>query len=201
MKKFCFIGPADKRLVIYPLLRCLSFMGKTLVITDNPMFKRFSDDYNTDFELGTIEFKIIPKLDEQYSSEIKIHSSVDYVIYDLLNELPKGDIDKIFYCHGINKCICREDVIQCLKGKECVDVYITMSKVKDMNSFHLKYTKDYMSYVCECEENREFVSYKNTSYSIMIDKFFQKEIQVSLKESKSTTSSKAVINGLMERNE
>ena len=64
MRKICLLGGVDKRAIAYPLIKVLMFMGKTLVVADDGVYRRFSDDYALRFNYQNSDFIISPLIDE-----------------------------------------------------------------------------------------------------------------------------------------
>jgi hypothetical protein len=189
MKKICLVGPVDKRAIAYPLLKCLMFLGRTLVVTDDSVYRRFSETYETEFGFANSEFSVVPVVTKEVEERINsISSTFEYVLYITTNELPEG-MDKILYCHGVEKGIATSGVLSVLENIEYTDVYVTFSRVTDSEALKMEPSKSIMSYVFECEERKDFVGTTDGSYAAMLHKFFEKELDVP----------KATIKGLMTR--
>lgn len=169
MKSICLIGGVDKRVISYPLIKCLGLIGKTLVITDDGVYRRFGDNYETEFEIGQTEFKVmtvIPKNVDDLGINL---NNYDYVVYITTNELIHSD--KVVYCHGVEKAIAPPDVLSVLDGIEHVDITLTMSKV-EKGTLSIGYSKEAMGYICNCEEYKEFVPCNGASFTTLMDTLF-----------------------------
>jgi hypothetical protein len=189
MKKICLIGPVDKRAIAYPLLKCLMFLGKTLIITDDSVYRRFSETYETRFGFAQSEFIVAPVIDKDVIDHVEsVSSTFDYVLYITTNELPVG-MDKILYCHGIEKGIATSDVLSVLENIDHTEVYVTFSRVADNTALKIEPSKSIMAYVFECEDRKDFVGTTDGAYSSMLHKFFEKELDVP----------KATLKGLLQR--
>lgn len=168
MQSICLIGGVDKRVISYPLIKCLGLMGKTLVLTDDAVYRRFGSKYETEFDVGQTHFKVmsvIPTNDELDA----IVDSYDYVVYITTNELIHSD--KVVYCHGVEKAIAPPDVLSILDGIEHVDITLTMSKV-EKGTLSIGYSKEAMGYICNCEEYKEFVPCNGASFTTLMDTLF-----------------------------
>lgn len=178
MKKIALIGPVDKRSIAYPLLKCLMFLGKVLVVSDDGTYRRFSSTYETDFGFGNSEFIITPKVTEEVLEDVKRRSNVyDYLVFITTNELVDG-MDKVLYCHGVGKNMASENTLTDLEKVEFIDVYITLSKTGDPKALKIEPSKGVMSYIFACEESQQFVATKDASYTSMLYKFFDKEMGI-----------------------
>lgn len=180
MKKICLIGPVDKRIIAYPLIKCLIHLGRTLIVTDDGVYRRFDDEYSTNFTYSQSEFLIVPMVNEDLENEINEKNvGFDYVLYITTNELPESDV--IIYCHGVEKSFCSKPVLDVLEDKECGEVYITFSRVeipKGSNTIRIEPIRDLMAYVFECEEKKEFLPTKSSMLLSLLVKFFEKELDV-----------------------
>ena len=64
MKIFSIAGKADKRPLTYPFLKILALAGHTLVITDDPAYRRLYRGYEKEGEICNIKITVIPELSE-----------------------------------------------------------------------------------------------------------------------------------------
>jgi hypothetical protein len=189
MKRICLIGPVDKRAIAYPLIKCMMFLGKTLVVTDDSVFRRFSESYDLNFGLANAEFIITPVIDKTVLTHVtSVESSFDYILFLTTNELPP-DCDKVLYCHGVEKGFCSSGVLKALENVEYTEVLVTFSKVTDTSVVKIEPSKSVMTYIFECEDKKEFVESADSSYASMVEQFFTKELDVP----------KKTLSGLMRR--
>lgn len=178
MKKICLLGAVDKRAVSYPLLKCLMFLGKVLVVTDDGVYRRFADEYESRFSFENSEFIVTPVIDEEVQKEVdSISHSYDYVVYITTNEIPSG-CDKIIYFRGVEKSIASKGTLKVLENMEYKEVYITFSKLQDSSALKIEPSKSVMSYVFECEDKKEFVPTKDAGFASMLFTFFEKELDI-----------------------
>lgn len=181
MKSINLIGPVDKRLVAYPLLKALDLVGKCLVITDDANFRRFADDYSLNFNYGNSDFIIIheiEKFDESKDLDQPI-SVYDYVLYITTNTIVESDL--IVYCHGLNKSFLTDEVYSKLQEMEHKEIYITPSKIKLNDIIQIRVGKN-MDYVWACEENREFISCTDSTLTKVISSVFAEGLGMSKDE-------------------
>ena len=178
MKQICLIGPVDKRPIAYPLIKCLMYLGRVLVVADESVYRRFSEDLETDYTHNNSEFHI--SATPNYKELKERGEAFDYVVYITTNELPEGN-DKVIYCRGINKNICTTPVLKVLDDIEHIEVYLTFSKPTEEKALKVEPSKGVMTYINECEEQMEFVATKDAAYANMLQKFFEKELELPLK--------------------
>lgn len=158
------MGPVDKRVITYPLMKVLELSGKVLVITDDSCFRRFDDLLGTDFSLGQAHFIIRPKVSAETPTEEGFREEdFDYVVYITTNELIK-DCDSLVYCHGVNRSLLSDDNLDFLEENPHSEVLISPNKIleKDFENKKSKVIKvdilkDMLHYVFSCEENRTFM--------------------------------------------
>ena len=82
MKQIQLVGPVDKRAIAYPLFKMCDTMGKTLVVTDDANFRRFSDDYSNEFTLGRSDFVITNDISQAIIGDLGVKlNTYDYVIF------------------------------------------------------------------------------------------------------------------------
>lgn len=162
MKKICLIGPVDKRVLAYPLLKVLDLTGKTLVITDDSNIRRLADDYSKEFTIGRVDVKVVTDISNIVT--IDNSSDYDYILYMSTNELVPN-CDSVVYCHSLNKAIGSPDVLSALEGVEHKSVAITPSVIKDKNTLKISVDKGSIGYVWYCEETKLFCECKDAKLS------------------------------------
>lgn len=187
MQQFLLIGPVDKRPITYPLLKVLSYLGKTLVVADDGNYRRFADNYESEFELGNIDFSITPVVTEEVFKQVnETHEIYDYVVYITNNELPQSEdylnnIAKIIHCRGVDKGFISKanaQVLEDLPSEKTLTAYVTYSNVEDKRLLKVTPNKGTLSYVSECEDKKEFVDIKDSMYATLIYTFFEKELHL-----------------------
>lgn len=181
MKRICLIGPVDKRIISYPLLKCLMLLGKTLVVTDDGVYRRFHERYESDFDFGHSRFIVTPKIDQCVLEKVReLENQYDYILYITTNELPEA-CDRVVYVRGLEKSICSQDTLDALENIEHAEVLITFDKNANTEAVKITPTMSSLAYVMACEENKEFVDIKDARYASIMFKLFEKELDISEK--------------------
>lgn len=189
MKKICLVGAVDKRAISYPLLKVLMHLGKTLVVSDDGVYRRFSEELETSYGFENSEFLITPVITETVQKEVENKAfQFDYIVYITSNEIPL-QCDKVIYCRGVDKGIATKTTLKQLENIEHTEVYVTFSRLEDSSLLKIEPTKGIMAYIFECEERKEFQATKEVAYASMLEKFFDKELDIP----------KASIKGLLQR--
>lgn len=168
MKQIQLVGPVDKRAIAYPLFKMCDTMGKTLVVTDDANFRRFSDDYSNEFTLGRSDFVITNDISQAIIGDLGVKlNTYDYVIFINTNDLIDNN-DCLVYCHGSSNLVCGDDTLDYLEAFEHFDVTISTNKPskkgdkeKDKNLIFLTVDGKSLGYVWDCEEQKMFVPCKN----------------------------------------
>lgn len=163
MKQICILGPVDKRAITYPLIKVLDFTGKTLIITDDGVYRRFADNFEAEFTLGRIDFFVTPvvNMDEIIDYGYRL-GTYDFVLFITTNELPDG-CDKIIYSHGVDKSMCSQDVMTILEDIEYTDITLTPNAVMDKKVLKMDISKEVLAYAWLCEETKSFAVCKSSS--------------------------------------
>lgn len=178
MKKICLIGPVDKRILAYPLLKVLDLTGKTLVLTDDANFRRFSDDYGSEFSIGRIDIKVIHDITPNILSVLKVGDDYDYALIITTNTLI-DDCDSVVYCHSLNKAMCTPEVLEVIEGVEHKDVTVTCSVVKDKGILKMVVDKAGLGYIWYCEETKLFCECKDAKLSKAVAYLFSDVLGIS----------------------
>ena len=98
MKQIQLVGPVDKRAIAYPLFKMCDTMGKTLVVTDDANFRRFSDDYSNEFTLGRSDFVITNDISQAIIGDLGVKlNTYDYVIFINTNDLIDNNDCLVYY--------------------------------------------------------------------------------------------------------
>lgn len=178
MKTICLIGPVDKRAISYPLIKTLMHLGKTLVVTDDGVYRRFDTEYASRFSFENSDFIVTPVIDRTVQEEVnQIADLYETVLYITTNELPPN-CDKVVYCRGVDRAILNLGVLDALEEKEFIEVYVTFSKLSDNTLLKIEPNKNTLAYIYECEDKKEFLPTKESAYSDMLSKFFESELDI-----------------------
>lgn len=100
MRVISLVGNVDKRILTLNMARGLSFLGETLVITDDPNYLRGTDKNI----IGAV--KVLFSIDITDNTFRKINDGVDYinVIYDTREFIP-SQYDKLIACRGKDRTL------------------------------------------------------------------------------------------------
>jgi hypothetical protein len=189
MKRICLVGPVDKRAIVYPLIKCMMFLGKVLVVTDDSVLRRFSESYAKSFGFSNSEFLVESTINTSVLDYVlTIQDSFDFVLFVTTDELP-SNCDKVLYCHGVEKSFGSSSTLKALENVEYTEIYITFSKLPDATVVKIEPSKTVMAYIFSCEESKEFLETSDASYGATLEKFFEKELAIP----------KKTISGLMRR--
>lgn len=163
MRQICVVGPVDKRGIVYPMFKALDQIGKTLVLTDDSNFRRFDyPDFGTDFEVGRSQIVVVPEVTKELLSErVQRGSTYEFVVCVTTNTIFE-EMDKIVYCHGLNKAICGPEELMVFENIEHDDLYITPNGVGEKKVAVLGMNKNVQQYVWGCEEAGMFLPCKDT---------------------------------------
>lgn len=184
MKKICAFGPVDKRVLVYPLIKLLDLLGKTLVVTDDANFRKFGDSFELEFTHSRIDMFIMPVVTEEAMLEKGIvESNYDNALYITTTEIV-SECDSYIYCHGLNKSMCSEEIVDGIDEIPCTEVIITPFKIPQSKepstqktpTLKLDVGKETLNYVFYCEENKAFMPAK----SIAVQNTLAKACEASL---------------------
>lgn len=189
MKRLCLIGPVDKRIIAYPLIKCLMSLGRLLVVSEDSNLRRFSEDYACKFDYGNSWIWVVSAVDDGVEADVRDQeSNFEYVLYITTSYLPK-EVDRVLYCHGVEKGFLANDTLKELENMEYGEVVITFSSYKDKSVPKILPNTGVMKYIFQCEDTREFLPVKSTGYTSLIERFFLKELDIP----------KATLKGLLTR--
>lgn len=79
-------GHSDKRHIIYTMLRMLKFSGRVCLVTNNPVYKQLSMDFEESFTISDVQ--VVVDQDPDEVDEYHDLSQYDFVIYDCLLSIP-----------------------------------------------------------------------------------------------------------------
>lgn len=170
MKKICAFGPVDKRVLVYPLIKILDLLGKTLVVTDDANFRKFGDNFELEFTHSRIDMFIMPVVsEEEMKNRGIVENNYDYALYVTTSELV-SECDSYIYCHGLNKSMCSEEIVDGIDEIPCTEVIITPFKIPQSKEpstqktpvMKLDVAKETLNYVFHCEENKAFMPIKTS---------------------------------------
>lgn len=86
--KIGIMGLADKRHIVYSLVRVLGGLSSTIIFTPNKQYLQMSEDMVADFELSDIRFVVYDcDIDELDPDDYEL-DNYEFVIYDILTDMP-----------------------------------------------------------------------------------------------------------------
>lgn len=171
------VGAVDKRGIAYPLLKVLMLTGRTLVITDDAMYRRFDDEYRVDFGFENSHFLIQPVITQELVNRLMpIIANFDNVVYITTTEIIKAD--KTIYLRGINRAILGNEPLRQLEEVDHIEVFVTYSRLEDTRALKLEPSKAQLKYFSDCEDNREFLDTKDVTFVALLEALFEKELDM-----------------------
>lgn len=177
-KTLALLGATDKRAISYPLIKVLMHLGRTLIVTDDGLYRRFDEDYNTNFDFENSEFLIIPKLEDEHKELINQKSkSFEYVLYITTNEIP-DNASKIVYCRGIDKGLASISTLRQIEDSEFIEVLVTFDKVADKKALKIVPSIKQYKYFSQCEDRKEFLDSADSAFVTLLTTFFEEQLDL-----------------------
>lgn len=168
------VGPIDKRMVVYPLMKAATLAGKVLLIGDDPNLCRFCEGFAFEGSLDKSDIRIVPELNNLIVQTYveRSEQSYDYVIAVSTSALLK-DVNTFVYCHGGGYAMIEPEKLDTLGEEfEYPDVLISMTRPTAKGVKYLTPSSDTMGYVWSCEEARSFVPCKVRSLADLSAELF-----------------------------
>lgn len=177
-KILCIVGATDKRAITYPLIKTLMHLGRTLIVSDDGVYRRFDDTYQTNFDFGNSEFLITPKVDEAIMESVsQKEGQFEYIVYITTDEVPPK-ADKVIYCRGIDKGFASQDTLKLIEESEFIEVLVTFDKVQDKKALKIAPTIKQYQYLNRCEDRKEFLPSADTSFVTVVATFFEEQLDL-----------------------
>lgn len=178
MRQIELLGPVDKRVIAYPLFKLCDILGKTLVVTDDANFRRFADNYETEFTVGRSDFVVTHDVSKAIVEDLGMKlQNYEFVIFISTDNVVAGN-DCTVYCHGKGKLLLDEKVIDGLESIDSYDLTISTDKPKDKNAVFLQANGSTLSYVWNCEETKTFLPCKNADIVRIGAKLFMETLGI-----------------------
>lgn len=184
MKKIAIFGLVDKRPVVYPLLRVMSFMGKVKVITDDRSFMLFSDNNEEEFQLNQIDFEIKSDITQDDYNKSYVNSLYECVLFVTKTEIPTEvleQIDKVVLMRLVDRpyvSLEKLDEMELVLDDKFVQVYLTYEKV-DKKYKKIAPSEKLVKYLTDCEERKWFVNMKESQQAANLKELFGEELKLS----------------------
>lgn len=191
MRTLVFTGNVDKRILVLPLLRGLSSLGETLLVTDDPNYLRGTTKNEI---MGSVKVKLITNYDSNFV--LKYNHGVDYisVVWDVREFIPKT-YDKLVVCRHKDRTLCTDKILDITDEvdkngdvvTESTEVVIThFVDKKELKKTHytdrgehtdilgkaeiLEMKPTDYKWLCMCEETAEIFAMKNTAVTGLVAK-------------------------------
>lgn len=202
MRSIVFTGGVDKRVLVLPVARGLSFLGETLIVTDDLNYLRGTDKDR----LGNIKVLYTPNITNDTVSEFD--DGVEYVnvVYDTLKFIPEVH-DSLIVCRGKDRRLLPEEVKAVTDNIDKNGEVVTTSKEvvitffvdrKELKKTHytdrgerddllgkadiLELKPNDIKWLMLCQEMGEIVLTKNTALLTEVAKLTADSVGMSLKE-------------------
>lgn len=179
MKTLAVIGGVDKRPVVYPLLQCLKFLGKTLVVTDEPAFRRFDDDFSLEFENDNITIRVVPLVTQEVVTETvqSLNEPFEYLVVVSNDFIPQG-YERVVALSGVNRGF---DFVDTTVGdfpnnEEFMRVFISPTKAKNLEYPKITPTPSLLKYIYNCEDYRKFLPLEDQATVAVVTTLFGKAL-------------------------
>lgn len=177
-KILCIVGATDKRAITYPLIKTLMHLGRTLIVSDDGVYRRFDDTYQTNFDFGNSEFIITPQVDSTLIDSINQRDAqFEYILYITTNEIPPNT-DKVVYCRGIDKGLASEDTLKQIEESEFIEVLITFDKIQDKKALKIAPSIKQYQYLNRCEDHKEFLPSTDPAFVTVVASFFEEQLDL-----------------------
>lgn len=186
MKVLSVVGKTDKRLLTYPLMHVLALTGRTVVITDDVMYRHLYRGFTNNGEIHDLSIRVTPDLNE--TKIVQMISALDDQEYDFCLV-----ITDIYRCPNADATLC-----VCAKSKSFLgvkldeftekepDVFKTFISINEINKkewtkigvMPLTWTPARFSYIYECEERKELLPCSDKDVLNVIATAFLKELNI-----------------------
>ena len=165
MKRICLVGPIDKRILIYPLIKTLMYSHNALIITDDGSYRRILPNYDSNGTIEHVGVITIPDeqlIDEKYILE-KIEFSeedLDYIIYVTTNRII-DNCDQVIYFKGSKSSFCTDELDEKLTEMEVEQVIIDLEVPNLKSNKQIRLGMDEFHYLYTVEQSKQFLNIKN----------------------------------------
>ena len=170
MTILAIVGKADKRVAAYPLMKTLSLMGKTCVITDDVTYRRLYSGTEDNGIINDVEIFIRKDLSRALAERMEMEKEAngcDYLLY-LTDTFIPDHAEKVVALCSQSRTFCGEDIEGLREeDEEGRIVFATMALyAKPKNYWGVPLTQilwkpDYVEYVCDTEERRILMPLKD----------------------------------------
>lgn len=153
-------------------------LGRTLIVSDDGVYRRFDDTYQTNFDFGNSEFLITPKVDNTFIESLnQRESQFEYILYITTDEVPPNT-DKVVYCRGMHKGFASEDTLKLIEDSEFIEVLVTFDKVLDKKALKISPSIKQYQYLNRCEDHKEFLPSTDPAFVTVVASFFEEQLDL-----------------------
>lgn len=182
MIKIAITGKADKRILIYPLMRACSIAGRTSIVTDDAAYKRLyvgKDNYG---EIEDIKINVLPVMTDDMIKETEeqaVINETEYLIFISDSYYPKDAGHILMLCE--QNCTFLGNYIEDIIDEQNNITFGTLTlyphKIKafvpkDVHMHQITWKPEHSLYLFQVEETRQLLPLKDKFISaILVDAF------------------------------
>ena len=183
MTILAIVGKADKRVLAYPLIKALSLMGKTCVVTDDVAYRRLYSGTADSGIIDDVEINIQKSLSEDVAEEMekdREETEFDYMLFLTDTFVPDHAGKVVALCSQSRTFLGEEIDGLAEENDDGRFVFATMALYTKTKRFwkvpltQIVWKADYVEYACETEERRQLMPLKDkTVDGFLCDAFAQ----------------------------
>lgn len=171
MRIVTLVGTVDKRILVYPIARALSFENNVAILTDNGIYRNLFTEKAHESMLGRVNIKVSLCDDSIVEKINEIGIGYEYLLVDSSFDIPTNS-DYIIYCRGVNKSFYPEDIIQVIEEKPHCEVVISPEPPEGKGTLAIKVDEGVCSYLYGVEESKQFKMFKSKALNKVLAKIF-----------------------------
>lgn len=170
MTILAIVGKADKRVLAYPLMKALSLMGNTCVVTDDVAYRRLYSGTADSGAIDDVEINIRKNLSEDEAEEMKKdkeEEGFDFMLF-LTDTFVPDYAEKVVALCSQSRTFLGEEIDGLAENNEDGRfVFATMALYTKSKKFwkipltQIIWNADYVEYACETEEKRQLMPLKD----------------------------------------
>lgn len=177
MRNITITGDVDKRILVYPLARALSILGKTVIVTDDGSVKRLYHGLSNMGMCSGVGIIVAPSLDDGTDKCIDNFGETFVNRIYMGNNFIKADSAVIIKCHGVDKSLKREQYIcsdevseESLNDEFITDVTLTVTKPRQKVDNCIKISSTDLVNLAHMEECKELMVFNNKQVNTFLAK-------------------------------
>lgn len=170
MKTIAIVGKADKRLIVYSLVRALSVQHSVCIITDDGAYRRlYIGDENTG-TIGRVDISIEPTCKDKAIAQLEeFGTKYDYMIIDSSGVLPT-ECDYVIYCKGIDKSFGEEERLEIKEEVPHKEVVISYNTYDSKTTTFIVLNDTLQRYIYNMEETKQLKRIKDKNLNKILAK-------------------------------